>query len=294
MPFPFLVTHYKGNVDRRRYIENVFASSTIRPEFITEFDREELSLNEVYRFDDALFRKMVEPIKDVLIGYVIGLRDERSAPWTNCVSDQKRQKRPLDLDFQTWEWLRPRALNAAEISIFLKHRAAWQCIANGAAEWGLIAEDDILLQNGSLEYLLDLSTRLPDGFDYIDLAGGCGLLPRMGNPVVNEVFFAIDPPRDRTACCALMTRDFAKRLLQMELPIIMPLDWTLTYAFVQASAKVYWIHPPVFIHGSETNVYGSGTQEWQRHPGTGRFRSIIAAVLERAHFQTKFRSKNPG
>ena len=259
MPFPFLVIHYKGNSDRRRYIENAFAASAIRPEFITEFDREELALDDIYRYDEAVYRRMVAPIKDVLIGYVIGLFHEKTAPWINCVSYQKRQNRPLDLEFQTWQWLRPRALNAAEISIFLKHRAAWQRIANGSAEWGLIAEDDILLHERSLRYLLDMPSRLPEAFDYIDLAGGCGLFPRMGNPVVNEVFFAIDPPRDRTTCCALMTRNFANRLLQMELPISIPVDWTLTYGFVVGGAKVFWIHPPAFIHGSETNVYRSTT-----------------------------------
>ena len=257
---PFYIIHYKGNFGRKRYLDSAFARSPIRPQFITEFDREELSLDSVYRYDEERFREMLAPIRSVLIGNVIALIHQKTAPWANCISLHARQNPSLEQDFHAHEWLRPRPRRAAEISLFLKHRLAWQKIAEGACEWGIIAEDDILFHEHSHRILSNLSAMLPSHFDYIDLAGGCGMLPRMGNPVVNEVFFAIDPPNTRTVCCALIKRSLARRLIEMAPPICLPVDWTLTHALALERSRVYWMHPPIFVHGSETNFYKSGTQ----------------------------------
>jgi GR25 family glycosyltransferase involved in LPS biosynthesis len=257
---PIYIIHYKGNVDRRRYLDGAFARLPVQPQFITQFDREEFSLDSVYRYDEAQFREMLLPIKDVLIGNVIALTQQKSAPWTNCVSLHARQNRSLDQDFQVHGWLRPRPLRAAEVSVFLKHRVAWEKIAEGDCEWGIVAEDDILFHEQSQKYLDSLPSMLPEHFDYVDLAGGCGMLPRMGNPVENEVFFAIDPPNTRTVCCALMKRSLARRLVEAAPPICLPVDWTLTHLLKLENSSVYWIHPPIFVHGSETNFYKSGTQ----------------------------------
>jgi len=256
---PIHIIHYQGNADRKRYLDDAFAQSPIRPQFITAFDRQQLALDQVYRFDEAQFRTMLAPIKDILIGNVIALTQLKTAPWANCVALHRRQNRTLDQDLQANAWLRPRPLRPAEVSVFLKHRLAWQRIAEGEAEWGIVAEDDILLHDHSFKALADLPILLPPDADYVDLAGGCGMLPRMGNAVVNEVFFAIDPPNTRTVCCALMARSLARRLVAMALPVCLPVDWTLTYALTLERSQVYWMHPPVFVHGSETSVYRSGT-----------------------------------
>lgn len=257
---PFFITHYKGNGDRKRYLDGAFSRWSLEPQFITEFDREELSLDSVYHYDEAQFRQMLMPIKDILIGNVIALVQQKTAPWANCIALHARQGRTLEQDFQANEWLRPRPLRAAEISVFLKHRVAWRRIAEGDCEWGIVAEDDILFHEQSKTYLHGLMSTLPVDSDYIDIAGGCGMLPRMGNPVANEVFFAIDPPNTRTVCCALVKRSFARRLVEMAPPICLPVDWTLTWALNREASRVYWVHPPAFVHGSETSFYRSGTQ----------------------------------
>jgi GR25 family glycosyltransferase involved in LPS biosynthesis len=180
-------------------------------------------------------------------------------PWSDSVAIQKRAGRNLDQDIETWPWLRPYALPAATVCVSLTHRLAWRKIVQSGAEWALIAEDDIIFREGSLAYLTHLMKRLPDDAEYIDIAGGCNLLPRSDNRRVNEFFFAIDPPRDRTVYAALMRRSFAQRLLDLALPICLPIDWELTLAFSKLGTKVYWVEPTVFGHGSDMNFYPSST-----------------------------------
>jgi GR25 family glycosyltransferase involved in LPS biosynthesis len=256
---PFYIVHYRPNVDRKRYLDAAFASLSLHPQFITDFDREDVAIGDHYRYDEARFRDMLAPIKDTLMGYVVGLSQLKTSPWAECVELRRRQNTTLDQDLQAAQWLRPRALRPSEVSVFLKHHQAWERIAASDDDWAVIAEDDILFHQQSAKLLDHLPAMLPADFDYVDIAGGCGMLPRAGNQAVNNLFFAIDPVNTRTACCALMKRSLAKRLVEMAPPICMPVDWTLTYALTLEQSRVYWMHPPIFVHGSETPIYRSGT-----------------------------------
>ncbi|HZT51588.1 MAG TPA: hypothetical protein VFA22_06635 [Stellaceae bacterium] len=256
MARPIYIPHYRGNGERRAYLEAAFAGSPLRPRFITAFDREDLPPH-AYAYDEADYRRMLAPIKDVLIGYAVGLFEAPLTPWAECVRQSRAAQRTLDEEFARLPWLRPRALAAAEVSLALKHREAWRKVAEGVSDWAIIAEDDILLSADSLRHLAAVTKRLPADFDYVDIAGGCNLVPRAGDQQVNEYFFRIDPPRDRTTCCAIMRKAFARRLVRLGLPIVLPVDWTLTHAMGLLDAKVYWVKPLVFGHGSEMRVYAS-------------------------------------
>jgi hypothetical protein len=102
---------------------------------------------------------------------------------------------------------------------------------------------------------------LPRNFDYIDIAGGCGMLPRANNAPVNDNFYRIDPPSTRTACCAILARKFATRITSPSPPkCVLPVDWALNVFFSRFAAQVYWVEPTVFDHGSETKAYQSWTK----------------------------------
>jgi GR25 family glycosyltransferase involved in LPS biosynthesis len=152
----------------------------------------------------------------------------------------------------------------------MKHREAWTRIAQGDSDLAVIAEDDIIISPRSLEYLIYLIDSLPTGADYIDIAGGGGDItgpdgttryipfkPRVGNKCVNKHFFEIFPPKTRTTCGAIVTRLFARRLIDLNPPICLGIDWMLNWAFVQLATKVYWVEPTVFGHGSQINIYNS-------------------------------------
>lgn len=251
------VAHYKGNKDRLKYLTDSFKNTEISTTFITEFDSGEFNIDENYTYDELLFRSIIDRIKNIMVGYVLGLDNLKDTPWPNCVSIVKDNDFSLAKIEETCPWLRPKKLSSEEISIYLKHRDAWRRIAEGSDEWAIIAEDDIIFNENSIEYLKNIANNLPSDFDYVDIAGGCGLFPRIGNRVVNKFFFDMEPPRDRTLCGALISKSFAKKLVELNTPVCVPVDWYLTYAFNMFSSKVYWLSPPVFGHGSEMKVYAS-------------------------------------
>jgi hypothetical protein len=257
MNFTIYIIHYKGNADRRLYLESAFSRLNRRPNLITNFDRGEFEMAANYAFDERAFRRMIEPIKEIMVGYAFGLSNSKNAPWSNCVATIKEKNHSLNELEAICSWLRPRALSVSEVSLFLKHRFAWQQIADGPDEWALVAEDDIVHFDYSLSYLMKIIDTLPTDSEYIDLAGGCGLFPRIGNRVVNKVFFEIEPGRDRTTCCALVRKSFVQRLLGNISSICIPVDWHLTHSFARFGTKVYWLDPPLFGHGSEMKIYKS-------------------------------------
>jgi hypothetical protein len=256
---PFLVTHYTPQSVRRKYIEENWRSSSGRErfqiEFITAHDREQPSVKTAYVYDENLYREMIQSIKDIQIGYWIALRNPH-ASFRGCVEWWKTKSTNLDQDFITFPWLRD-IPSAADVSLILKHREAWNRLAESRVDYGLIAEDDIIFDNQSLSYLDELMHKLPQGAEYIDIAGGAGFFPRADNKLVNERFYEIDPPKTRTTCAAIVARSLAQKLVDLNVPICLGIDWMLNWVFTQLGTKVYWVEPTVFGHGSMMNVYAS-------------------------------------
>jgi len=256
---PFYILHYKRNAERRRYLEAEFSQYALpKPELITDFDAGEFSLGDFYTYDETQYRRTVGPISHTMIvPYHIGRVLLPDASWVQCFEIYKNLNLDLDQEFNRHPFMKPHPLRSADVSLILKHRSAWEKIANGGSEHVIIAEDDVIFFPHSVEYLSWLTAHLPADFDYIDLAGGSYLLPRAGDRQVNDVFFEMIPPRCRTTCCALLSRSFVRRLLALETPICAPIDWIMNHDFHVLQAKVYWVHPLVFGHGSVMKVYQS-------------------------------------
>jgi GR25 family glycosyltransferase involved in LPS biosynthesis len=265
MKTPFYIVHYTRAPERRLYLEaaiiNASGSESFDFRFVEKFDREDIRTDSVYTFDELTYKRIVYPIKNVLIGYVLGIFQLKNQSFKECVDYYASQNTSLELDFEFFRWLRPRPLRPSEISVFLKHRAVWEHIKYDNSEFCVIAEDDIIFKEDSLTVLLRLLQTLPSDADYVDIAGGCNLLPRIGNDIVNQSFFKVCPPRDRTLTCAIVRRSLVQRLLDLNAPICIPVDWFWTYGFKMLDATVYWIEPPVFSNGSELNAYKSTTHE---------------------------------
>jgi hypothetical protein len=234
----------------------------LAPQFILDFDQEEIDINDVYRFGRASYDLMVDPIRNLLISNFLCMTKYTHAAGSECYQAVKRLALTRDHAYAQCPWLQQRPLDRAALSVFLKHRAAWEKIAKGEVEWGIVAEDDIVFRPHSQAYLRELLANLPSDFDYIDIAGGCGMLPRANIAPVNGSFYRIDPPSTRTACCAIIARKFAARLITPAPPdCVLPIDWALNAFFVRFAAEIYWIEPTVFEHGSEINAYRSWTKE---------------------------------
>jgi hypothetical protein len=253
---PFLVLHYKKNLERKTYLERASAGR-IALTFIEDMDQGEFPLDQVYRFDPVLFTRQIMSVKDCMIAGTLKQGRFRDWPWAECVRLVRSLGLSTEQTLRDHPWLGPQPLSPGEVSLVLKHRIAWERIADLAGEYAIVAEDDVVLFDHSLGYLDRILATLPDDFDYVDLAGGVGLSAVRGDPVVNTHFFKIDPPRDRTSCCAIVRKRFAQRMLATDPRIVLGSDWMLTYLFNALRANVYWVEPLVFGHGSQMHVYQS-------------------------------------
>jgi hypothetical protein len=253
---PFYVLHYKKNLERKAYLERALAGR-IAPIFIDDMDQGEFLLDQVYRFDPTLFMRQIMSVKECMIAGTLKQGQLRNWPWAECVRVVRSLHLTPDQTLRDHPWLGPQPLTPGEVSLVLKHRIAWERIAAQDCDYAIVAEDDVVLFDHSLAYLSTVLADLPGDFDFIDLAGGVGLSAVRGDPVVNSHFFKIDPPRDRTSCCAIVRRSFAQRMLEADPRVVLGSDWMLTYLFNAIGANVYWVEPLVFGHGSQMQVYRS-------------------------------------
>jgi hypothetical protein len=254
---PVYVLHYKRNSDRLAYLRGS-ALEALRPAFITEMDKDEFAMEDVYRYDPVEYARRVMLFKDTQIGTVIGLNN-RDWSWAECIDHVRREEWTVEDVMAKCPWLRPQPLKASDVSLLLKHRLAWERIASRSGDYAIVAEDDVFLFDDSLAYLETILKNLPSDFDYIDIAGGLNLAPR-GDPVVNEYFYRMVPPRARTTCCAILRTAFVRKILREDLSLVLGIDWMLTTLFQQLRANVYWVEPIVFGHGSQMNMYASNRE----------------------------------
>jgi len=258
---PFLILHYKPAMERRSYIQNEWNGQSSRDsfdiQFITQHDREEPHVEASYVYDERKYREAVGDIKDIQVGYWLALHRHKESSFCSCVDLHKLKGTSLDQDFDVFPWLKEGPLSPGDVSLILKHREAWKSVADGDADWAIIAEDDIIFNPHSLSYLIHLISDLPKNAEYIDIAAGQGFRPRIANKCINDHFFEIDPPKTRTTCAAIISRLLAQRLIDLKPPTCLGIDWMLNWAFKQLGTKVYWVEPTVFAHGSQLNVYTS-------------------------------------
>jgi hypothetical protein len=260
-PIPFFICHYRPEKVRRNYIEHEWSKQPERIQFvlqfITEHDKEEPHVQSSYAYDENLYREMIEPIKDLQVGYWLGLRIYQTTPFKSCVDWYKFQNTNLDQDFARYPWLKEGPLSAGDVSLIWKHREAWTRIANGKPDFAILAEDEFIFAPQSLKFLVHLMQILPKDAEYVDVAGGAGFRPRIGNKCIHNYFYEIVPPKTRTTCTAILSKTLAQRLIDLNPRACLGIDWMLNWAFMHLNTKVYWVEPTVFGHGSQMNVYAS-------------------------------------
>lgn len=258
----YYICHYKPNVDRRNYLFQEFVDSKRNIRWITEYDREMLKseLDRYYTYSEQDYYKLLTPQLHILIGSSVGLAHS-SIPWQELMNGAVRW---VAEQGDAWRSrlpsLRPKKLSAVDVAIWLAHRRAWQCIVEENIDFGCVFEDDVILRRDSLQKLDELIPRLPDGWDYVDIAGGAGLFIREEQPVAVNLY-RIDPSRCRTVCGYLISRKLCEQILNMDCPITMPIDWQLNYFLLMLQAQVYWVEPSIFIHGSEMGYYSNSRKK---------------------------------
>jgi GR25 family glycosyltransferase involved in LPS biosynthesis len=256
--YNFYICHYKKNVERLKYLNSLQMDFQL----IADFDREEINMDEMIHPDHGeVLRGQLKQIQYVLkfnehLAHASKKNQQISA---GQIYNSLYRSKEID------SWLNivsaNLSLRSAEVSLFLKHLQALKCFAaSSSTNWALIAEDDIVLKDDSLQRLDALVAVIPDPIDYIDVGGGAGLKSepafRLLSPEI-EGLYLIDPPSSRTTCAYLVSRKFAEKILSTSHQPTMPIDWYLCYLMQLYSAKTCWVEPPIFIHGSEQGYYGS-------------------------------------
>lgn len=256
---PVYVCHYHKNVERLAYIESLGLAANI----VREFDKEQIQAHyESWDFDahEAERRHAMRTILPTLQfnGHLLANIDRGQITPTNQVYNAIHAQ----MDDAAWverQLARPR-LRIAEISLFLKHMHALRGFAQTSCEWALVMEDDVIFRDDSLATLATLLAELPVDADYVDLGGGAGLKPETAFrrlPGKQLSTYLIDPPSSRTTCAYLISKRFARAILSRPVEPLLPIDFQFNFFMAEHGAKVLWLEPTLFIHGSEFGYYGS-------------------------------------
>ncbi len=251
MNIPVYLVHYTPLKERLMNFEKLaLALDFTNVEHITSFDgglvKTSFFVSDQHRWDEQICN-----IRNLLLANVIHLSTQADYK-SSILLAQNTTLNP--------EWLNFRKLDDGEISVLMKHLYALTSIAQGTAEHGLICEDDILLHPTTSILLNELIADLNPSISYIDLAGGCNLNPCESidniNPSSNISLLGLN--RTRTNAAYIVSKAFAKLCVSNFFPLCMPIDWHLQYIMtLDDSLDVYWAIKPIFVHGSETNVFQS-------------------------------------
>ncbi len=242
------IMHYKPLEERKSHILKLILKLGLKAKFITEYDREELDINdkrfiqkpEIWNIEIAL-------IKNILLNNIIKNKNIsiKSYLYWNFIKNIQNLYIPSLFRF--------RKISLAEISLTLKHYAALKEISKSNKP-GLIIEDDVLLKKETKNLISTAFELCEKEFDYIDLGGGCDL-PLYQEDIAHPIkkgFFHLKIPRSRTTAAYMINPKAASILVKNIFPISIHLDWKYQYIFIKENFKVSWTVPSAFLHGSES------------------------------------------
>jgi len=236
--------HYTPYADRLRVMQRNFDYLQLDYTVISNYDTVHLAPSD---YSPDLWTDRINSIKPILLANTI----YKQFP---SYSDAFRYSKTINDDPQ---WLLPRSLYPGEVSVLLKHFEALTKIAFGNLEYGLIFEDDILLNDFSKSrFDHDLSTFISLSGSYLDMAGGAGL---SSHPFTSSnCIIHITPPRTRTNACYCVSRTLASYFIENYFPLCFPVDWHLQFLLLSSKTiDCYWSEPPALLHGSETGLIKS-------------------------------------
>ena len=170
------------------------------------------------------------------------------------------------------QWLRPRLLSNAELSLSIKHRYALShFLSSPQFKYALVLEDDALILPSSLSVVSELLEFLSDlSFSravYIDLSSGCNLsvvnlVPPIHKLSSGATLYSPVLPSSRTTCAYLINKPFAEAFLGEFIFPLAPIDYEYMFTLSnlqleQALSACLWTEPHVFVHGSKDRSISS-------------------------------------
>ena len=172
------------------------------------------------------------------------------------------ETRDLGLRFWIRNVRNPR-LTRGEISVYAKHQAVLERIANEGAP-SLVLEDDPIFGTGFEDRVEPYLNGLPKDWDFVFLGASCGLElpPDPGTPRFARA------PATRSMSGYLVTPEAARKTFEAlrNRRIRHPIDLTVNDIVRELSLRVFWSVPALIQNGSETGAFASSLDggSWRR------------------------------
>tara|TARA_R100000008_G_scaffold41123_1_gene23680 strand:+ start:935 stop:1618 length:684 start_codon:yes stop_codon:yes gene_type:complete len=213
------VMHYTPLKDRREFInQQLLIQGISDAEFITEFDREDLTEQDLSRYNkDNDLQIEVSAISRTPHGFVRGSR------------------------------YRYKEMSRASVSLNLKHLEAFKRFLDQDLDFGLFLEDDCrFISSTKIETVIE---EAPTNWDVIFIGGqfGHGLITPIS--VVRESYILAQHPSTNTTSSVIYNKNSVRKFLPYVESFCLPIDWQLNYAFHKANLNVYHTYPYLCTQG---------------------------------------------
>lgn len=221
------IVHYTKLIHRKEEILRILESIDIPYEFISEFDRDELTDDILKKYYDP------DPIKYANKAMLWGHANE----------------------FRT--------LNGAEISSTIKHINALDKISKECDSCGLILEDDIVPLFFDFLEEINNSINESDNWDVIYLGKGMGddFIKTKTKTKISENLYLINHPASNCGESYCVRKEVAKKIVDSVIPFQNVSDWEFAYSYYINNLKIIWRLPSIFDQGSKNGIYKSSQRD---------------------------------
>jgi len=221
---PSYVVHYKGNVERRKIMEELFLREKMENvTWILDWDREEVS-----------YQLYVKNFQADHLEY------------------QKRGQDPN-------EFFPHYPLQPEMVSLGLKQKEAFRRIGYGEQNIGMMFEDDAIICENFKETLHIYMNSLPNDWDVLFIGQGGGKrIPK--EKLQDGVFwYKKDHPADRCADSIIFKKEAARKIYDSmnHYKICFNPDPELGFWMKVLNMNVYWLEPPIVAQGSQNGLFNT-------------------------------------
>jgi len=261
------IVHYSPLSSRLRSQQESVAWQLLSPTLVTEQHCSSESISVPYLGDSSSLIRALIMAQTAQIVHILklhsdslsrGLNEIECAHLTPCSIDSDV---PVVYDFFTQA---VRAYSRKNHELSLQHIRAVKLFLQSGKEYALILEDDSLPVFNSLSWLqqaldscLRSACRFGEGF--FDISDSLGFRPKQSRSDNDSepTFIAMGYGQTRCASAYLLTREVADFVVRQPEPIVLPIDWHLSYILSIGACPTFWSKRPIFVQGSQAGFFES-------------------------------------
>ena len=217
--FKTYIMHYTPLSERKGFVLDQLSIAGISDfEFITEFDREDLTDEDLLKYDkDPDVHKRVSEISRRPHGFAGSLQYNYEQ------------------------------MSLSSVSLNLKHLEAFKRFLDQDLDFALFLEDDCRFTNSTkVETVIE---EAPENWDVIFLGGAFshGIITPIS--LVGGSYILAQHPSTNTTSSITYNKDSVRKILPHMESFCVPIDWQLNYAFYKANLNVYHTYPYLCTQG---------------------------------------------